>query len=904
MTNELFPTPARPDDQTAAHPESKGNPRIHLPLQHDHIGIIVIDCAEQRIVDLNPSAQQMIQADRANILGAKCSQIFLSSDDLHCPCHQPETGNQFTDCQLLTAQGERLQIQKNASPFMLNGKKYLVETFIKTADRDHLERYILEQQTLAEALRDSAKVINQSLNLKEVLYSILEVIGKVVPHDSANVMLLEGNEARIVAWRGYDNLKGVRFTDQGRRIEEVPNLRRMAESGLPIVVPDTRVSANWVKLSTSTWVLSYVSAPICRSGKTIGFVNIHSHTAGFYTPQHAERLLAFADQAAFAIENARLYEQARQELEERKLAEQALQAAKNELEERVANRTLELCNANEQLKAELARRRLAEAALEEERALLALRVEERTAELSTANNELARAAEMKDSFLASMSHELRTPLSAILNHSETLLEALYGPLTEAQEKSLQIIQQSGRHLLVLINDMLDLSKIGAGQLELILDEVEVEPLCKSSLEQIREAARKKNMIVSTSIDPQVKVVWADARRMKQILVNLLNNAIKFTPVGGAIGLAVTADHEKKQVHFTVWDNGIGIPTEKMQLLFKPFIQLDSRLARNYEGTGLGLALVYKLVELHNGGISLDSEVGLGSRFTVSLKWQDETVGTAFFKPNQEQKSTAMPPDSERGTDVTLHFRRCLDELNLEAVGYWYERESVLKAVEGDFDLYVLDVRLLTKGTELLSLLIKAVEKTRTPILFLTQKTASIERPTLPSLTNYLDFPFSPQDARQMIRSIVPQGTASLVRKVAVFVERKITTEKRPPLIMLAEDNPVAARVFSDYLNALGYQVSLASNGTEVVERAREVIPDLILMDVHMPGMDGIAATQRIRRDASLQHIPVVAMTALVLPGERQRCLAAGANEFISKPFSMVRLEEVLRDQLSRPGKRS
>ena len=201
-----------------------------------------------------------------------------------------------------------------------------------------------------------------------------------------------------------------------------------------------------------------------------------------------------------------------------------------------------------------------------------------------------------------MSHELRTPLNAVLNVSETLLEEVYGPLTQAQQKSVHTIEASGRHLLTLINDILDLSKIGAGSFELQFDLVPLQAICLASLKMVEEAANKKQLLVTTDIDPNVKLIWADQRRLKQVLVNLLSNAVKFTPVGGTIGFAVKGDTEKKQVSFVISDTGIGIPEESLSLLFRPFVQLDNGLARQYEGTGLGLALVHKIVELQGGGI--------------------------------------------------------------------------------------------------------------------------------------------------------------------------------------------------------------------------------------------------------------------------------------------------------------
>jgi PAS domain S-box-containing protein len=269
---------------------------------------------------------------------------------------------------------------------------------------------------------------------------------------------------------------------------------------------------------------------------------------------------------------------------------------------------------------DITERKRMEQALHEERALLAQRIEERTADLRAANMELARAARLKDEFLASMSHELRTPLNAVLGLSEALREQAYGPISERQDRALQTIEESGRHLLELINDILDLAKIDAGRMDMDMDDIEVEPICQMSMRMVRQAAQQKHITMELTIDPAATRVRADPRRLKQILVNLLSNAIKFTPGDGRVGLDVTTDAAQHAMHFTVWDTGIGIAPGQMERLFQPFVQLDSRLARRYDGTGLGLALVDRMVRLHGGSVAVTSEQGVGSRFRVSLPW--------------------------------------------------------------------------------------------------------------------------------------------------------------------------------------------------------------------------------------------------------------------------------------------
>jgi PAS domain S-box-containing protein len=242
------------------------------------------------------------------------------------------------------------------------------------------------------------------------------------------------------------------------------------------------------------------------------------------------------------------------------------------------------------------------------------RVDERT-------TELVRANRAKDEFLANMSHELRTPLSSILATSELLLEGVRGPMNERQEQAVQIIQSSGDHLLGLINDILDIARIEAGKFELHPENVEVNEICQSSLVFIKQLADKKSIEVKYSASPTSLTVFADPKRLKQILVNLLNNAAKFTPEKGTITLKVQADAKAGLMHFSITDTGIGIKPEDLPKLFKPFEQLDASLSRQYEGSGLGLSLVKRLIDIHKGHIKIQSEVGKGSCFTFDLPWE-------------------------------------------------------------------------------------------------------------------------------------------------------------------------------------------------------------------------------------------------------------------------------------------
>ncbi len=255
--------------------------------------------------------------------------------------------------------------------------------------------------------------------------------------------------------------------------------------------------------------------------------------------------------------------------------------------------------------------------------------------LRESNHELARAIRVKDEFLANMSHELRTPLNGILGMSEILLDGYRGPLNERQRNFVNTIDASGRHLLSLINDILDLSKIEADKMELHLEPVVLSDICEASLAFIKQPALKKGVKIAFTMSDKGLLLQADGRRIKQILVNLLSNAVKFTPPNGNIALEIHPDRENHCVTISVSDTGIGISNADQSHLFLPFTQVDNSLTRSYEGTGLGLALVKRLTDLHGGGVSVESTPGKGSRFTITLPWQD---------PPSPPEISALAPD--------------------------------------------------------------------------------------------------------------------------------------------------------------------------------------------------------------------------------------------------------------------
>lgn len=269
--------------------------------------------------------------------------------------------------------------------------------------------------------------------------------------------------------------------------------------------------------------------------------------------------------------------------------------------------------------------------------------------LAKINQELQESTRLTGAFLANVSHEIRTPLSVILTIAESLQEGIYGAPTTRQVEALARLRRSGRHLLGLVNDILDMAKMEVGKLTLYPTRVAIETICQHSLQMVQELAQNKQISLRYENHSNAEWLWADEQRLRQILVNLLANGLKFTPEGGTVGLTVTADQQEEVIHLSVWDTGIGIAKEETAKVFQPFVQLDTKLSRQYEGTGLGLTLVYHLTRLHEGGIVVESTEGQGSRFTISLPWHEDETGPVVAPA----RATTMPAPQQSARLLVL-----------------------------------------------------------------------------------------------------------------------------------------------------------------------------------------------------------------------------------------------------------
>lgn len=414
--------------------------------------------------------------------------------------------------------------------------------------------------------------------------------------------------------------------------------------------------------------------------------------------------------------------------------------------------------------------------------------------LHKTNQELEKISRLKSEFLASMSHELRTPLNSVIGFADLLRRQINDKLSDRQQNYLDTIEKSGQHLLALINDILDLSKIEAGKIELDITPVEIRELCEECLAMVRPRADAKQLYISLELDQRVRSVNLDRRKVQQILVNLLSNAVKFTPKSGKVTLSARLaygtellleqradesciDESTPYLRFDVTDTGIGISREQQQQLFQPFFQVDGTLTRQYEGTGLGLVLTKRLAELHGGSASLQSEVNVGSSFRV---W------------------------------IPLTLKSSLSEI-----------------------------------------------------------TTSETTPT---------------------QAIAAETTPSPAQN-----------QKR---VLVVEDKPFNQTLIAEILEIRHYAVEIISDGQEMLDRIQEEaisldkpLPDLILMDIQLPNVDGFTLIKILKQNPQWQGIPILALTALAMAGDRERCLSIGADAYLSKPIQIKALEAKLNELL-------
>ena len=656
---------------------------------------------------------------------------------------------------LTRADGSQIWLETNKIPLRdLDGHIIgVMGTFQDISDRKQAEQTIHRQAIQEKLLREITQRIRQSLDIPTIFDTACEEIRSVLHTDRVGIFQFypdsnfdDGEFVAESVVEGFPSVLAIRVHDHCFG-ENYSTLYSQGRTYAADDIHNSDMTTCHTDILSQFQVQANLIVPLICGQDLWGLLCLHQcATTRHWKQTEIEFTQQLGNQLAIAIQQAKLYERIQAELVERQQAE---------------------------------------------------------TRLTETNHQLARATRLKDEFLANMSHELRTPLNAILGMTEGLQEQVFGSINERQLKALQTVERSGSHLLELINDILDVSKIEAGQIELNYSPISIAHLCHSSLAFIKQQALQKRIQLEIKLQPNLPDLLVDERRIRQVLINLLNNAVKFTPAGGRITLetSVISVHSDPPnpsgasnpdaadfaspacLRIAVRDTGIGIAPEQIHKLFQPFMQIDSALNRQYEGTGLGLALVKRLTELHGGRVILTSEKGVGSCFTIELPYS-------------------------------------LDALDS---------------------------------------------------------------------SNSLIGKFTDEYPSELTSSTVTNSNTNAATNTVSSV----------PVILLVEDNEANINTISSYLKAKGYQILSAKDGQAGIELAKARQPDVIMMDIQMPGIDGLEATRQLRLDPDLADTPIIALTALAMTGDREKCLAAGANEYLTKPVRLKELFQMLQTLLER-----